>query len=1840
MEGSTAGVGGSGGVSVFQSIDSTATYTNTSWDFSTTGATLYLSTLVKANGQFSGNKVQLGILNVNNSALNALTGVAFESFRFIPQSATVWSVNEQYRSNNNQVETVLGSATATAGHWYKFVVSLTNTAGSAGNYSGGCAIYDYGTDGLTPGSNIVTFPTATSHTGQTDVTIATVWAGLRAFQNGGIDAWDNFLVYTPASLPTITLGLTNTTVALGATASFLALADGPGNISLAWYTNGVAVPGANGSTYTTPPVNNSYTTIAVVASNSNGSVTNSAAFNVVVPSVASITNLPASGIQTHAATLNGQVLSTGGDSPSVTIFYGPTDGATTPASWANSVALGVQGGSFSQAVAGLSAGTLYYFNARAVNVSGTSWASPSKSFTTVPITPASVTNLPATSILATSATLNGQVLATGNESPSVTIFYGPTDGGTTSGAWANSAALGVQNGLFAQSVINLSSNTTYYYAAQAANSAGTTWAIPSTTFTTLASNPPAPPFMGVLTSHNDNSRSGLNANETILTLANVNQNTFGRVFSYPVDGYVYGQPLVLTNVTIPGKGTHNVVYVVTQHDSVYAFDADSNSGLNVGPLWQDSFINPAAGVTTVPSGDVGSGDIVPEIGICSTPVIDPTSGTIYVEVKTKENGSYFHRLHALDVSTGAEKFGGPVPIQATVNGTGDGNDGAGHVPFNPLRQMNRPGLLLLNGVVYIAYASHGDNGPYHGWVFGFNAQTLAQVAVYNTCANGGLSGIWQSGNGPAADGAGNIYVETGNGTFDNSGVNLNTNSYGDSFIKLSTSAGLNVADYFTPFNQSSLNSSDGDLGSGGDMLLPDSVGSAAHPHLLVGCGKEGKIYLLDRDNMGHFNPNNDSQIVQSLPGAVGGTWSSPAFFNNQIYYEGNGDVLKAFQISNGLLNPTPASQSTVGIGFPGSTPSISANGLNNAIAWVIDNSAYGSQGPAILHAYNATNLAQELYNSSQASGRDTLPGAVKFTVPTVVNGKVYVGGEYTLSVFGNATAFVAAPVVTPNGGIFTNSVTVSISDSTPGASIYYTLDNSTPSSSSTPYSGPFVLSNSVTVKAMATAPAAIASGVVSATFFNSSVVGTGAGLLGSYWSNHLSSDPYSGAPTLVRIDPTINFNWGTGSPDPLISPDQFTIKWIGSVQAQFNETYTFYTTTDDGVRLWVDGQLLVDKWQDQGATEWSGSIALLAQQRYDVEMDYYENGGDASATLFWSSPSTPKSLIPQTQLYPTPNQPPVVSLSAPANGSTYSADASVTLSATATDPDDAVSRVDFYAGATLLGSVANSGSTNYLMTATGLGASAYALTAVAYDGAGYAATSAPVNITVASGSGLPYGLTSRPLAPAFFNFPTNSAGAVPAVLSQSGLFSDPSSLTPAAGLLPYGLNQPFWWDEALQTRWFSIPNNGGSIAPSEQIGFAPTGEWSFPAGSVFVQHLDIGTNDTNPNLTRHLETRVLIQDPTGAAYGASYRWRADNSDADLITTPVSEDIVITTATGTRTQTWYYPGPADCVSCHQSAAGYVLGLKTRQLNSSFTYPSTGITDNQLRTLNRLGLFYPAFNETNIAGYTHLAVLTNLAATIEDRARSYLDANCAECHRPNGTGPTFDARYDTPLASQNLIGVPVQHGDLGFDNALVIAPKDIWRSIVYQRMNTFDMDVRMPDMAGQLIQSNAVQVIVDWINSLPGTPALAPPGITPPGGNFTGSVNITFQPPDANASLYFTLDNSLPTTNSFLYSAPFDLATNANVSVKAFEAGFVDSVATSALFTITPPISFTGNAGFTNSQFHLQFSGTAGNSYVLQGSTDFTNWLNLNTNVAPANTFFLVDPGATNFVYRFYRALELP
>jgi hypothetical protein len=531
--------------------------------------------------------------------------------------------------------------------------------------------------------------------------------------------------------------------------------------------------------------------------------------------------------------------------------------------------------------------------------------------------------------------------------------------------------------------------------------------------------------VNVLTYHNNNSRTGDNLSETNLTPANVNSTTFGKHFTYSVDGYVFAQPLYVSSVNIQGKGVHNVLFIATEHNTVYALDADNNGSLG-GVIWSTNLGLSAA----TPNADFGTRynggqylDISPEVGITGTPVIDLSTGTLYVDSFTHQGASYFHRIHALNITNGAEQPFGPVLVAASVPGSGVGSSG-GVVPFVHKQQIQRSGLVLAGGMLFVAYSGYADTDPYHGWVLGYDASNLQRLTNFTFCTtpnstvaqfgqNAGEAGIWMGGGAIAVDTNTNLFFQTGNGIFTATNGSGGT-EYGDSFMKLSTTNGLAVADYFTPYNQATLALNDTDLGSGALILLPDQPGQ--NPHLLVGAGKEGKIYVINRDQMTtdntHYHTTGSSDaVVQSIAGQLGsGVFGTPAFFNGRIYHNSNGRPLKSFTLSNGLLSATPTSTSTRTYPFPGTTPIVSANGVNNGIVWGL---VYAN--PAVLVAYNPGNLTNELYNTTQAAGsRDVLPNGVKFAAPIVANGKVYVGGQRGVAVLGLLSGTVAFSSATYN----------------------------------------------------------------------------------------------------------------------------------------------------------------------------------------------------------------------------------------------------------------------------------------------------------------------------------------------------------------------------------------------------------------------------------------------------------------------------------------------------------------------------------------------------------------------------------------------------------------------------------------------------------------------------------------------------------------------------------------------------------------------------------------------------------------------------------------------------------
>ncbi len=605
----------------------------------------------------------------------------------------------------------------------------------------------------------------------------------------------------------------------------------------------------------------------------------------------------------------------------------------------------------------------------------------------------------------------------------------------------------------------------------------------------LAAQTPTPVL--VPTWRYDLTHAGANTQETALTPGNVNANTFGKLFSLTVDGSVYAQPLYVPGLTMSDGLVHNVLFVATEHDSIYAFDADSNGGVNIHPIWKITLLDAAhgagAGATTVPYTDTGSPDIAPEIGITGTPAINPSTNTMYVIGKTKENGTYFARLHAINILTGAEQGNSPVAITGTVNGTGNGSAG-GKLSFSPLWQNNRPALNYYNGHIYFGFGAHGDNGPWHGWVFAYDATTLAQTAVVCTSPNGFGNGVWMAGSGMPIDTGvtgGRMFLTTGNGTYASYPPFNAGNEFGDSTVAFDLSnGGLTPTDAFTPFNQAHLSSADLDQGSGGILMFPDQQG--ANPHILMQVGKEGRILVLNRDHLGGYatGVTSNTNALQDFLNNGNGLWSTPAYWNGNVYIWAKNDVPKMFKVNTGLLDTTPASTSGVASAYPGASFTVSSDGAQNGIAWAVRTDQYTTHGPQVLYAWDANDLSNVLYESDANAARDGGGKSMKFAIPVVTNGRVYIAANGQVDVYGlfNGAPIAGAPVFSPNGGNFGGTLDVTLSSATPSANIYYTLDGTTPTLASTVYTGPITITSSTTIRAMANGDNFIQSAVSSASF--------------------------------------------------------------------------------------------------------------------------------------------------------------------------------------------------------------------------------------------------------------------------------------------------------------------------------------------------------------------------------------------------------------------------------------------------------------------------------------------------------------------------------------------------------------------------------------------------------------------------------------------------------------------------------------------------------------------------------------------------------------------------------------
>ena len=1284
--------------------------------------------------------------------------------------------------------------------------------------------------------------------------------------------------------------------------------------------------------------------------------------------------------------------------------------------------------------------------------------------------------------------------------------------------------------------------------------------------------PPLVAQVNVLTHHNDVSRTGANTSETILTPANVNSTTFGKLFSYPVDGQLYTQPLYMANVTISGKGTHNVVFVATQHDSVYAFDADSNSGANSTPLWKitllDAAHGAASGATTVPSTDYPTTDMTPEIGIVGTPVIDPSTGTLYVVGKTKESGAYVQRLHALDITSGAEKFGGPVALSGQVPGTGNGSVG-GILTFDPFWENQRPSLLLLNGVIYIGYGAHQDLGPWHGWLLAYSASTLQQRAVYCSSPNASGAGIWLSGEALAADVVdpvnapyGRIFLPTGNGVYSATSPYDNTMSYGDADERIDLTTLINaptnitsttfpqqlpVVDSFAPSNQATLDTQDKDMGAGAPIILPDqSVGG--HTHLLLQVGKNGTAYLIDRDSMGGFNSSTD-QIVQEVPTAVMGMWGTPAFWNNTIYIGGSFDTLKMYSFTNARLSSTWTARTAQFFNFPGATPSISANGNTNGIVWGLQNEAYSTSGPAVLFAWDATNVANQLYASNQVSPRDTAGTAIKFDVPTVSNGKVYVPTGTELDIYGllAGAQSAATPVISPASESFNGSLSVTITDGTTGSTIYFTTDGSVPTAASTKYTGAISVTSTETINAVAIASGFAESGMASATYtlnLATAATPTFSPVGGTYTSvqSVSISDTTSGANIFYTTNGTTPTTSSTPYTGPISVSSSQTIKAIATASgfAQSAVASAAYT-----INL------------PQTATPTFSPVAGTYTAAQSVTL----SDTTAGATIYYTTNgSTPTS---SSTIYTGP-----ISVS-----STQTVNAIATASGFTQSPVSSALYIINTSGT--LGINLSSGFTNtYPFSMNGsakLNGTALQLTDGLAGEAGAGWYGQPLNVQSFTTD---FSIQMTPGT-------TPQADGMAFVIQNApaGL----QALGPAGGGLGYGPDQPSGTGGIPNSMAikFDTVNNAGETPDSTGLytnGASP----SVP----FVDLTNSGITLTNTHVFKvHMiyDGTTLTMTITDATTNASFTNSWPINIPSVIGSPTAY-VGFTAGTGAQTAV-------------QSVLGWSF---------SGVVPSTPATY-QTKVLPATSSG-PSFSVFYYSGFPDLNGILFGSSKVGDNLTFSLFVPVA-------------GNYDVKLSAKvtNSRGI----GQLAVNGSNVGSPFDEYAATT--AYNTLDLGTTAIttaglqsfkfSLAGKNSSSTGTALIFDDIILTPqvnSNPPAATPTFSPIGGTYTSAQSVTLSDTTSGAAIYYTTDGSTPTTTSAVYSTPISVSSNTTIKAIAAASGFSQSAVGTAAYTINLPQAatpaFSPAAGtYTSTQSVAISDTTAGATifYTTNGSTPTTS-----------------------------------
>ncbi len=1292
----------------------------------------------------------------------------------------------------------------------------------------------------------------------------------------------------------------------------------------------------------------------------------------------------------------------------------------------------------------------------------------------------------------------------------------------------------------------------------------------------------------VTTHHNDISRTGANANETILTPTNVNISSFGKLFSYPVDGWVYAQPLYVAGVTL-GTGTaqagttHNVAFVATEHDTVYAFDADSDVGANGNPLWSVSLIG--SGEKTVPNNDLSCGDLFPEIGITATPVIDLTTNTLYVVAKTTLNDTTFiQRLHALDITTGREKFGGPVALSGSVSGNGSGSSG-GVLNWDPKWQHSRASLLLVNGIVYVTTGSHCDNGPWHGWILAYNAPTLKQTGAWCSSPNSLGSGLWGGGSSPAADVPagkpyGRIFVATGNGTYDAVAPNYtNSADYGDSLLKLDlnngvptmNSNGTVVGDAFTPHNQANLNNADEDQGSGGTVLLPAPS--------LVQVGKSGIIYLLNREKLGGYNPNNTTDPGEAAK--VGGVWGAPAYWNGNVYVWGQGDFLKAFSFANGVLSANPTSTSSQGAAPNGGTysptPSVSANGTTNGIVWSLVTDNAGTQGRAILYAHDATNVAKLLYSSGSVGNesnfaRDNPGNSVKFIVPTIANGKVYVGSESQFSVFGllGGATQAATPAISPASQSFNPSIQVTITDSTSGASIYYTTDGTAPSTASTKYSAPFTLTTTSTVNAIAAGTGLLQSPEASATYTLTTqatmpVFNPSPGAYGSVQSVAIST-----------ATPNATIYYTTDGTKPTTA----SAKYTGPVSVGTTETLSAIAVASGLSNSPVaSGLYTIDL---GGVTSISfangfaaGGMNLLGSAKLNgSSLELTDGAGGEAAAAWYQVAANIDSFVTDFTFQVTPGTNPT------ADGFTFTMQGnnSTALGLSGSGlgfagiPSSVAVKFDLYSndgegfdstGLYLNGALPTSPAVDMSSSGVDLHSGHPFHAHLRYDGTTLMLTLTDTTTNAAFSTSWPVDIpTTVGDHVAFIGFTAATGGNTAIQNIQTWTYASGSSGTPVAS-----------------TPTFSPA--AGTYATAQTVTISDT-----TSGATIYYT----TNGTTPTTSSTQYTAPITVSSTqtvqAIAVATGFTQSAVGSAAYTITTGTT---VISLGSGFTPGAMALNGSSklngtrlrltDGGTSEAASAWYNSTVNIQQFTTNFSFQITGGT---APPADGFAFVIQGGSSTAIGssggslgyGSTNGSGIPNSIAVKFDLYSNNGEGADSTGLYVNGAAPMTPA-IDMTSSGVNLHSTDVFNVQMSYDGTnLTMSITDATTNATFTHTwpinipGTVGANTAYVGFTGGTGGYTAIQEIIGWTmtSSAAGT-AAATPTFSPVAGTYTTTQSVTISDTTSGATIYYTTNGTTPTTSSTKYTAPITVSSTQTIQAIAVATGFTQSAVGSATYTIT-------------------------------------------------------------------------